>query len=298
MQNQFQPEENQPPQTVSLAALQTSRAAETEAETQAAQNITARLEDIILRAARAKRRFWQGYILGSACLVFAPIVMIAIMWYFMVNPLLIMPPLYFGGFGIIILSVFNLSRKSAQFDADELARIGGVRAIPALMALLNTPFQMKRKQASFAALNLLLPQMRASDAPLLTPALRRYLNGCLANANAGGLPAAQYDSFYVAILKALEQVGDSSAIPAVTRLSQLRGNSRRSRRLREAAIECLPMLRANCGEVETARTLLRASHAEDARPDTLLRPASGAAPTAAQDLLRGAEPPDNNAAGQ
>ena len=66
-------------------------------------------------------------------------------------------------------------------------------------------------------------------------------------------------------------------------------------KIKQAAIECLPMLLANCGDVEAARTLLRASQAEDARPDTLLRPASQSAQTNPAELLRGSEPPPSSA---
>ena len=157
---------------------------------------------------------------------------------------------------------------------------------------LNTPFQKKKKQAVFAALNSLLTQMKASDAPILTPALRRTLNLWLMNANSGALSHARYDAFFVAILKAFEQVGDSSAIPAVSRLAKMQGRTRRRKALKQAAIECLPMLRANCGEVETARTLLRASQSEVTDPDTLLRPASGSGQADAAELLRGADSPE------
>ena len=99
------------------------------------------------------------------------------------------------------------------------------------------------------------------------------------------------EDLQIATLKALEQVGNASFIPDVERLANMNPRTPSLLRVQGAAMECLPMLRANCGEVDAARTLLRAAHAEAARPDTLLRPANGAAQTASRDLLRGAEPP-------
>ena len=62
--------------------------------------------------------------------------------------------------------------------------------------------------------------------------------------------------------------------------------------IRQAARECLPMLRANCGNVETTRTLLRASQAQIQAPEMLLRSAPGPGEDAPQELLRVAsEPP-------
>ena len=288
MQNQFQPEENHAPQSASLAAPQTASAVEMEAETQAAQHLTERLNEIMARAKRAKRRFWKGYILGSVCFISASFVISIPIWR-RDSPFPALTLWLLGaGISIMLLSAATLSRQSPKFDADELARIGGVQAIPALFAALTLPFGAKNKPV-LAALTTLLPQMKASDAHLLTPATRRIFHSYLANAISGALPHCRYDAFFVALLKALEQTGDSSAIPTVARLARMRGRTRRITVLRQAAIDCLPMLQANCGEVETARTLLRASHSEDARPDTLLRPASASTQTDAAELLRGAD---------
>ena len=292
MQSQFQPEENLTPQTAYLPAAQTSLTTETQAETQDVQAITERLNAIVTRSKNARRRFWQFYLVviaGVAASFFG-----ALLFLNPLDPLFL--PLILGILPVEILAFIllfmNWSRSAPKFNADEIARLGGVQAIPALVAAVSTPMRLKKKQAIIAALTLLLPQMKASDAPILTPALRRTLNLWLVNAPLSGFLQRHYDPLFIAILKALEQVGDSSAIPVVSRLAKMKGQTRRQKALRQAAIECLPMLRANCGEVETARILLRASDASEVRSDTLLRAASGSGQTDSAELLRGADSPD------
>lgn len=178
-----------------------------------------------------------------------------------------------------------------KFDADELARLGGPASLPVLCAVYKVVQDSKRREEVRNAIKILLPQMKASDARLVTPAMRQTLHIWLGSwENLVGRTAFP-DDLRIAALKALEQVGDAKSIPIVERLAQRLPRTDSETAVRKAALECLPMLRANCGEVDAARTLLRAAHAEDARPDTLLRPANGAAQTASRDLLRGAEPP-------
>ena len=183
------------------------------------------------------------------------------------------------------------SRAVPMFDAAELAQIGGVQAIIPLFVSLKNPLSSKQTMAIESALTTLLPQMKAGDAKIITPIARQTIHKWLNSANDRN-PTYFYPApLRLAALKALEQVGDARDIQVVKRLAKMKPRTPEQEELKQAAIECLPMLRANCGEVEAARTLLRASHAEDARPDTLLRPASGAGQTAAQELLR---PPDAN----
>ena len=127
---------------------------------------------------------------------------------------------------------------------------------------------------------------------MITPKARQIIYSWLGDARADVGLDAHYDALYIAALKALEQVGDAKAIPPVKRLSKITAQTPGALRVRQAAIDCLPTLRAHCGEVETARVLLRASQAGEARPDTLLRPATGAEETNSAGLLRGAEKPD------
>ena len=283
MQHEFQPEENQ----TSLAAKPVAPlAVETEPDAQVVADIIKRLDEITRRANRVSRWISVSQIVTSiawmSCLWIIPMLTRRD------NPL--RPMLYLALstiWGVSLMASFWLRfRTTPKFDAIEIARIGGIKAIIPLFATLQNTISKKQKHAIHDALKTLLPQMKASDAYLLTPYARGTINGWL-NITADYSTIHAYpDDLRIAALKALEQVGDTSAISFVERLTTIMTDSRSQAQLKQAAIECLPMLRANCGEVEAARTLLRASHAEAARPDTLLRPASGAGQTAAQELLR------------
>lgn len=124
------------------------------------------------------------------------------------------------------------------------------------------------------ALKRLLPQVKASDKRHIQPeemnALLKALDG-------------HDDALRVAILKALEQIGDAKAIPHVERI--IAGPV--TPPVRRAAEECLPYLRLRAEQEQQAQTLLRASTAvEVAMPETLLRPAQGAVSSDTSQLLR------------
>lgn len=82
-------------------------------------------------------------------------------------------------------------------------------------------------------------------------------------------------------LQALEQIGDKHAIEPVQRLV----SHGRTRRIREAAEQCLLFLAEQVAEQERAKTLLRPSDAISATPDTLLRPAAAGDRKEGQDHL-------------
>ena len=281
MQNEILPEPGNNPQTI-----------QTEADAQAARLVTQRLNEITRRAKRAKRRAKVGS--RIVLYVLAAVGYLLSLWF---NSRKIFPS-FFPIFVFVALLVpialetFGTWWGAPKFDAEEIAQTGGVRAIMPLFAALENPLPEKEGQAIRNALTTLLPQMKASDAHLLTREARLFLHAWVSSALTVGTRFSDRDALRLAALKALEQVGDSSAIPVVERLANCAPQTPREERIRQAAIECLPMLRANCGEVETARTLLRASQSEDARPDTLLRPASGSGQTGSAELLRGSDSPD------
>ena len=179
-----------------------------------------------------------------------------------------------------------------KFDATEIARLGGAKAVVPLFAVLENDLDNKQREAIRDALIPLLPQMKASDALLLTPAARHMLIAWISLNNDDKFVVQCAVDLRLSVLKALEQVGDSGAIPVVERLANRRLLCSGDKEIRQAAIECLPMLRANCGDVETARTLLRASQAEPTDSATLLRPVSHTPETNPAQLLRGSHSPD------
>jgi hypothetical protein len=128
------------------------------------------------------------------------------------------------------------------------------------------------------ALIRLLPKMQASDSILLNEEQRNALYKRL-----HGDPA----DLQIAILKALEQVGDSKALPHVQRLAREQASWARARRVKEAAEACLPFLLKRVEQERAAGTLLRATTADETS-NALLRPAGGGH-TDTETLLRPGE---------
>ena len=156
-------------------------------------------------------------------------------------------------------------------DLEALAQLENVSAVPMLLDALNINVTGRHRKRVTCALTTLLPLLKASDVNLLTPRHRHTLNILLAS-NSSSLLRGVDAGFTLAVLKAYEQVGDAKAIPVVKRLANSRPRNNRQREIQAAAAECLPLLRANVGEVTSTQTLLRASTRHANTPDTLLRP--------------------------
>ena len=128
----------------------------------------------------------------------------------------------------------------------------------------------------------LLPRLQATDASLLTPGQRKLLYTILSSSDR----YPWYKSYWsadlkIAILSALEQIGDEKAVPHVAKLAR----TARNPQVRVAAQECLPFLQQRAEQTRIEQTLLRASMSTDS-PDMLLRPTIAVAPTEPQQLLR------------
>ena len=193
------------------------------------------------------------------------------------------------GTGLAGLFWFRFLWKQPSWNAEEMTRVGGVHAVGGLIDLLSVPKLRNNRTSVYAALTKLLPQMKASDAALLNGSQRGGLHRLLrygAVTSKDPLPDLE---FRLAILKALEQIGDAAAIPAVEHLANGYAYSANQKALKAAAQECLPLLRANFGSVEANKTLLRASSAENAAPETLLRASEPAPDTKPEELLRAAD---------
>ena len=281
MPNELQAQQSKTPETI-----------ETEADAQAARLVTERLKEITARVNLARTRQKIGQIMVSiSCLTCLWLIPHFVSEH---NPLRL--TLFYASFSVWGLSFAVMfwarHRTMPKFDAVEIARLGGAKAIVPLFAALQNELPTKQKKAIYHALTQALPQMKASDAGLLTPFAQWRINSWLNSANRFGDGNPPPCSLRIAALKALEQVGNSTAIAVVERLANSEPQTPEQEKIKQAAIECLPMLRANCGEVEAAQTLLRASHADKTDPKTLLRPASGAGQMDKAELLRGTDSPD------
>ena len=166
----------------------------------------------------------------------------------------------------------------------------GSTAVGTLIELLSVPQKPRKINPLHLALIKLLPQIKASDAALLTAKQRKMLYSILKDGLGGYISPALLLDFRLAILKALEQIGDADAIPIVEQLASGRTRTPSQKALQTAANECLPLLRAHLGNVEANKTLLRASSLAQTDDALLLRPTEFAPAAAPNTLLRPSEP--------
>lgn len=137
------------------------------------------------------------------------------------------------------------------------------------------------RSAIQTALLHLLPQLQHTDAFLLKDAERTLLYQSLNSTN---------PEYVLTVLKALEQVGDSKALPYVEKLvypaDKQDKQNKRNEAVVQAAQECLVFLQQRIERQQISQSLLRPSDKATAVPDTLLRSASATQDTEPAQLLR------------
>ena len=263
------------------------------AEAQIAQTVTERLAEMRRKTRRYKKRFLLIFpALGGPFLLLPP-------YLWLLHHLESLTAIYtslavlFAALTILPLILIRLCFGRQQIDADKLIRLGGIKAVGPLLEMRTVAVVPDDYKAIDAALIQLLPQMRASDAALLTANQRILLYNLLQRVTEFGASSNVNYEVCLAALKALEQIGDAKAIPIVERIANMKTRTPRRQQIKQAAIECLPLLRANHTAVDANRMLLRASSAAPIAPDTLLRPAMPAPDPAPQQLLRASHASDN-----
>ena len=231
------------------------------------------------RQQRKQRRKQMGLVL-AVYLVLLPVLL------FWVRLPTILPMFYYL---IGPLAAARAFTKSEKFGAMTLAAQETPAAVGELVAALEMQ-DADVRHAVLPALTRLLPQLRDSDSGLLGEHERRVLRLFMENKLFGRPLRKQRDTveeqqMILAALKALEQVGDVSFIPMVTRWAE--GEKRGADpRIRQAATECLPFLEQSSLRRREGQELLRASGQDySIQADELLRPVSSSQ-TATEGLLR------------
>jgi hypothetical protein len=205
-------------------------------------------------------------------------------------------PLFSGLSGPLFLYYWHGRPPRARRSMAAIVEgLDDARLIPLALNLLVHPYVGTQESARKALLRL-LPQLRAGDADDWTPEQRQALCRIFDT-------PISYFELTLAVLKALEQIGDERDLPAVRKLADMKtdGNlwtkpfkvskqeaAERARLIRQAAEGCLPYLEIRAEEKKQAQTLLRASEASNtAASETLLRAAEATANvTPAEQLLR------------
>jgi hypothetical protein len=146
--------------------------------------------------------------------------------------------------------------------ARRLADYGDVRAVGPLAEALGRSDRQIHEIAA-AALTRLLPRLRPADAGLLNANQRRSLHRALNGENTG---------LTLAILSALERVGDDRALPYVERLARGQRRAAKSLEIQRAAQVCLPFLQVRIEKELVSRTLLHPSTAPSVPANALRQP--------------------------
>ena len=164
------------------------------------------------------------------------------------------------GFGV-------LARRQDYQAREVLAHIDDTRFIGPLAEILTTE-QTGKQRHVIAAMCRLLPRVRASDTDLLNRQQRDCLHKLLTRNRLNSWTADK--ALQIAILKALEQIGDKEALPAVQRLAKWSSDNE----VRQAANNCLRYLHVRAEEYKRGEHLLRPADARTSAPDVLLRPST------------------------
>ena len=274
MQNQFLPPEVAVETTAHVAP---SDMLEPLVITEPAHNVEA-VTDMLAKTQRAIRRrkfrFWAAFAVTEAVFLLpAALGFVSLASHNDLREInFFLFALLFGvaAFSVMLITLF----MPVKLDMEALMKLGGTRAIPTLLDALTLKPSTGYRKSVLNVLTVLLPQMQASDASLLTPSHCRLFTVWLTHAFNSAFFRGVGSDFIVALLKAYEQVGDAKAIPIVERLANSAPRSEGQRRIQQAAQDCLPLLQAHVSGVDVTQTLLRASMPETNTPATLLRAAT------------------------
>jgi hypothetical protein len=179
--------------------------------------------------------------------------------------------------GFIANSLVNRPPTRARQQLTVLGQnIDDVRFVVPLLRLLYEAEAERPDPVLADVLKRLLPQLQYRDTRRWSHEDRSLLLTPLENRSDPELT--------LCVLRALEQVGDESAVPTVEKLAAMRLYDPR---IAPAARECLPFLYAHVEQLHLAQTLLRPTDSITDSPDNLLRPATGDADNEAyEELLR------------
>lgn len=182
--------------------------------------------------------------------------------------------------------VFGLIAGGAAADAaagrreqvaGRLAETNDPRAVSVLAIACRDGDEATRPVAERGLMNI-LPKLQASDA--------RHVNEDGMDALIGLLSRWHDYGLVVAILKALEQIGDERAIPAVQYMTWQQTRSANAAAVVEAARHCLPFLHDRADKARERTTLLRAAENPADPAESLLRPAASGDSIPPEQLLR------------
>ena len=182
-------------------------------------------------------------------------------------------------FAFVLAACLNLMEKT-QSILRKLDQTLDLRAMSPLCEALEWRSSAVQRVVR-TTLPPLLSQLRATNGHMLTRMARASLYRQLVISR-----AEHHARLLLAILRALEQVGDAQAVPYVERLAAAKTRGEAQERVRDAALACLPYLHERFGHHAGRHTLLRASAVQEGMPHTLLRSVTDVNKLNAEQLLR------------
>lgn len=215
-----------------------------------------------------KRLLLSQYLYLSSLLI---AVILAILYATLLYPSL--PKLLLAAIVNIMLWPGILLHRQAT---SQLTRIDNLHAIGPLLESYGFVDRASRSLTEKMLIRL-LPRLQASDASLLSPSQRDTLHTILHSKNR--------DLVLVAI-QAIEQAGNTSAIPHIEPLAKGRGKAAQDSEVRRTAQWCLTALQARAAGRQDTETLLRPSDITASPDGSLLRPVESSADKDPQQLLR------------
>ena len=262
MQNEFQPEENHTPLT------------KTEQK------------ELLQKLKREQNRRFIVSKAGFGAIVLC----FSLLYLFLMQRFPQIPITVTGIVGIIAFFTCFLYNSASRcrvplLNTQPISQLRGDEAIGTLLDIICITNYGDNVEVVYIALTLCLNSIKSGE--VLSITIRQHKQLCrILGENCQTENEIARPEFCISALRALSQVGDTSAIPLVEKITIRSSYTVDDERVLGTARECLSRLRIRAGLIVESENLLRASHAEAARPDTLLRPASGAGQTAAQELLR------------
>ncbi len=193
---------------------------------------------------------------------------------------------HFGGNFFMFLGPALLGGMKYLSDSQKKAvttifEHGDIRAIGPMIDLMSMESKTGEGLYVVAYLVQTLPKLKASDAHLINPAQLAALHKYLTTKT----PKSSSE-LAMAILKALQQVGNAQSVKTVEDLSEGAGLAWNYPEIRRAAIECLPYLRERERQLMASQTLLRGATMPEGSSKDLLRPAASHSEDPPELLLR------------
>lgn len=161
------------------------------------------------------------------------------------------------------------SHRVQAAAAEALGRLGDAQSVEALAAVLcdtgrarRAPGRRALHKSAQQAMPAVLGAVTAVQYGTLSVETMRRLCRLLGSTD---------ETLVLAVLRALEQVGDESTLPTVERLAQVKSRAQRGIRIGQAAQSCLAALKYRIERDRGSETLLRASSYAPTPQDELLR---------------------------